>query len=123
MLAALVAPVVLFVEFIDKHVIGAGIIAVCSALLYLLVLSRLAEVAAALRRALARAQVLRQAGRRAGRGGDRGAGGRRGPVRGGVPAPRASAGGRVLAVREEGRLRVVGAPPGEPPVSRTCLPR
>jgi hypothetical protein len=62
MLAALVPPVVLFVEFIDKHVIGAGIIAVCSALLYVLVLSRLAEVAAALRRALARAQVLRQAG-------------------------------------------------------------
>jgi hypothetical protein len=39
MLAALVPPVVLFVEFIDKHVIGAGIIAVCSALLYVLVLS------------------------------------------------------------------------------------
>jgi diguanylate cyclase (GGDEF)-like protein/PAS domain S-box-containing protein len=109
--------VVLFVEFIDKHVIGAGIIAVCSALLYVLVLSRLAEVAAALRRALARAQVLRQAGAALAAAAtvEQAAG----AVRSGVGfllrahQPEAT----VLAVREEGRLRVVGAPPGEPPLS------
>jgi diguanylate cyclase (GGDEF)-like protein/PAS domain S-box-containing protein len=117
MLAALVAPVVLFVEFIDKHVIGAGIIAVCSALVYVLVLSRLAEVAAALRRALARAQVLRQAGAALAAAAtvEQAAD----AVRSGVgfllraPQPEAA----VLAVREEGRLRVVGAAPGQPPVS------
>ncbi len=103
MLAALVAPVVLFVESVRGQVIDAGVIAVCSALLYLLVLSRLADVAAALRRALVRAEVLRQAGAALAGGGDRGAGGRRGPVRGGVPAPGA-AGGR-------GARRAGGRPP------------
>ncbi len=117
MLAALVPPVVLFVEFVNKHVIGAGIIAVCSALLYILVLSRLAEVAAALRRALARAQVLRQAGAALAAAAT---------VEQAADAVRSGVGfllrahqpeATVLAVREEGRLRVVGAPPGEPPVS------
>ena len=117
MLAALVAPIVLFVEFLDKHVIGAGIIAVCSALLYLLVLSRLADVAAALRRALARAQVLRQAGAALAAAAT---------VEQAAEAVRSGVGfllpghqGRpaVLVVREEGRLRVVGAPPGQPSVS------
>ena len=117
MLAALVAPVVLFVESVRGRVVNAGVIAVCSALLYLLVLSRLADVAAALRRALARAEVLRQAGAALAvastveQAAD--------AVRSGAVSllhghqPEAA----VLAVREEGRLRVVGAPPGEPPVS------
>ena len=117
MLAALVAPVVLFVESVDDRVIDAGVIAVCSALLYLLVLSRLADVAAALRRALVRAEVLRQAG--AALAGAATIEQAADAVRSGVGSllrahqPEAA----VLAVRKEGRLRVVGAPPGEPPVS------
>ncbi len=117
MLAALVAPVVLFVESFDATVIDAGVIAVCSAVLYVLVLSRLADVASALRRALARAQVLRQAGAvlaaaaTVEQASD--------AIRSGVGLlldghqPEAA----VLAVRDEGRLRVVGASPGLPPLS------
>ncbi|MGH3069790.1 MAG: PAS domain S-box protein, partial [Streptosporangiaceae bacterium] len=117
MLAALVAPVLLFVESFAAHVIDAGVIAVCSALLYLLVLSRLADVAVALRRALARAQVLRQAGAALAAAAT---------VEQAADAVRSGVGfllrghppqAAVLAVREEGRLRVVAAPPGEPPVS------
>jgi D-arabinose 1-dehydrogenase-like Zn-dependent alcohol dehydrogenase len=109
--------VVLFAEFVDHHVIGAGIIAVCSAVLYVLVLSRLAEVAAALRRALARAQVLRQAGAALAAAAT---------IEQAADAVRSGVGlllrahppeAAVLAVREEGRLRVVGAPSGAPPVS------
>jgi diguanylate cyclase (GGDEF)-like protein/PAS domain S-box-containing protein len=117
MLAALVAPVVLFAGSVGHRVIDAGVIAVCSALLYLLVLSRLADVAAALRRALVRAEVLRQAG--AALAGAATVEEAADAIRSGVGSllrahqPEAT----VLAVREEGRLRVVGAPPGEPPVS------
>ncbi len=121
MLAALVAPGVLFVESFDPTVIDAGVIAVCSALLYLLVLSRLADVASALRRALARAQVLRQAGAALAvaatveQASD--------AIRSGVASLMGNRqrGPVVVAVREGGALRVVGAPPGQPRVA-TELP-
>ena len=116
MVAALVAPVVLFVGSVRGQVIDAGVIAVCSALLYLLVLSRLADVAAALRRALVRAEVLRQAG--AALAGAATVEQAADAVRSGVGSLlRVQPEAAVLAVREEGRLRVVGAPPGEPPIS------
>lgn len=116
MLAALVAPVVLFIGSVRGQVIDAGVIAVCSALLYLLVLSRLADVAAALRRALVRAEVLRLAG--AALSGAATVEQAADAVRSGVGSLlRVQPEAAVLAVREEGRLRVVGAPPGEPPVS------
>jgi diguanylate cyclase (GGDEF)-like protein/PAS domain S-box-containing protein len=117
MLAALVAPVVLFVESVRDRVVDAGVIAVCSALLYLLVLSRLADVAAALRRALARAEVLRQAGAALAAAAtvEQAADAVRSGVVSLLPGHQPEA--AVLAVREEARLRVVGAPPGEPPVS------
>jgi diguanylate cyclase (GGDEF)-like protein/PAS domain S-box-containing protein len=117
MLAALVAPVVLFVESVRDRVVDAGVIAVCSALLYLLVLSRLADVAAALRRALARAEVLRQAGAALAAAAtvEQAADAVRAGVVSLLPGYQPEA--AVLAVREEARLRVVGAPPGEPPVS------
>ena len=121
MLAALVAPVVLFVESFDPTVIDAGVIAVCSAVLYLLVLSRLADVASALRRALARAQALRQAGAALAaaatveQASD--------AIRSGVASLMGNRqrGPVVVAVREGGALRVVGAPPGQPRVA-TELP-
>jgi diguanylate cyclase (GGDEF)-like protein/PAS domain S-box-containing protein len=117
MLAALVAPVVLFAEAVRGRVVDAGVIAVCSALLYLLVLSRLADVAAALRRALVRAEVLRQAGAALAAAAtvEQAAGAVRSGVGSLLPGHQPEA--VVLAVREEGHLRVVGASPGEPPVS------
>ncbi len=117
MLAALVAPVVLFVESVRGRVVDAGVIAVCSVLLYLLVLSRLADVAAALRRALVRAEVLRQAGAALAAAAtvEQAAGAVRSGVGSLLPGYQPEA--VVLAVREEGRLRVVGAAPGEPPIS------
>jgi diguanylate cyclase (GGDEF)-like protein/PAS domain S-box-containing protein len=64
MLASLIAPAVLFIE---SQIHGntddyASVIAVFSAILYLLVLSRLWDVARSHRRALARERVVRQAG-------------------------------------------------------------
>jgi len=58
MAASLIAPAVLLAESVGRSVRDAGVIAVCSAVLYVLVLSRLADVAAAHRRALDRASVL-----------------------------------------------------------------
>ena len=121
MLAALVAPVVLFVESFDATVSDAGVIAVCSALLYVLVLSRLADVATALRRTLARARVLRLAGAdlAAAATVEQAAG----AVRSGVASLMVNRqrGPVVVAVREGGTLRVVGAPPDQPRVA-TGLP-
>ena len=116
MAASLIAPAVLLAESVGKPVQDAGVIAVCSAVLYVLVLSRLADVAAAHRRALDRASVLRLAGASLAAAVTREQAA--GAVRSGV---RALLGPReerpaVLAVREGGVLRAVGAPPGEPPV-------
>ncbi len=120
-LASLIAPAVLLGEAVEHRVRDAGVIAVCSALLYVLVLSRLADVAAALRRSLARAQVLRLAGAALAAAAtvEQAAS----AVRAGVASlmENRQSGPVLLAVREGGTLRVVGSPPDEPPVT-TELP-
>ena len=116
MLASLIAPAVLLAEAVQHRVHDAGVIAVSSALLYILVLSRLADVAAALRRTLARAQILRLAGAALAAAAtvEQAAS----AVRSGVVSlighrqPMTAA----FGVREGSTLRLVGAPPGEPPV-------
>ena len=116
MLASLIAPAVLLAEAVQHRVHDAGVIAVSSALLYILVLSRLADVAAALRRTLARAQILRLAGAALAAAAtvEQAAS----AVRSGVASlighrqPMTAA----FAVREGSTLRLVGAPPDEPPV-------
>jgi len=62
MLASLIAPVVLFAQSFRFRGGDLGVIAVFSATLYLLVLSRLSDVAASYRRAAGRERVVRQAG-------------------------------------------------------------
>jgi diguanylate cyclase (GGDEF)-like protein/PAS domain S-box-containing protein len=62
MLASLIAPGVLFSESFRVRGGNLSVIAVFSAILYLLVLSRLSDVAASHRRALRRERVVRQAG-------------------------------------------------------------
>jgi diguanylate cyclase (GGDEF)-like protein/PAS domain S-box-containing protein len=62
MLASLIAPVVLFVQSFRFRGGDLGVIAVFSAILYLLVLSRLSDVAASHRRAAGRERAVRQAG-------------------------------------------------------------
>ena len=62
MLASLIAPVLLFVESFRFRGGDLGVIAVFSALLYLLVLSRLSDAAASHRRAAGRERAVRQAG-------------------------------------------------------------
>jgi diguanylate cyclase (GGDEF)-like protein/PAS domain S-box-containing protein len=61
MLASLIAPAVLFAESFRFHGGDLSVIAVFSAILYLLVLSRLSDVATSHRRALGRERVVRQA--------------------------------------------------------------
>jgi diguanylate cyclase (GGDEF)-like protein/PAS domain S-box-containing protein len=121
MLASLIAPAVLLAESVEHQVRDAGVIAVCSALLYVLVLSRLADVAAALRQTLARAQVLRLAGAALAAAStvEQAAS----AVRSGAASLMGDRQARpaVLAVREGSTLQLVGAPPGEPPVP-TQLP-
>ena len=62
MLASLIAPVVLFIESFRFRGGDLSVIAVFSALLYLLVLSRLSDVGASHGRALGRERAVRQAG-------------------------------------------------------------
>ena len=62
MLASLIAPVVLFAESFRVRGGDGSVIAVFSAVLYLLVLSRLSDVAASHRRALGRERAVRQTG-------------------------------------------------------------
>ncbi len=121
MLASLIAPAVLLSEALRRHVQDAGVIAVCSALLYVLVLSRLADVATALSRTLARARILSEAGAElvAAATLEQAAS----AVRSGVASlmQNRQRGPAVVAVRESDTLRVVGAPPDEPRVP-TRLP-
>ncbi|WP_369182718.1 putative bifunctional diguanylate cyclase/phosphodiesterase [Streptomyces sp. Y1] len=63
-LAALIAPAILIVESLDGNTTNAGVIGAFSAVLYLLVLARLAVVVAARRQAVARERTLREAGAR-----------------------------------------------------------
>lgn len=109
MLASLIAPVVLLIKSLESGTGYASVIAVFSAILYLLVLSRLWDVATSHSRALRRERVVRQAGgsltsavtvEEAGEA-----------VREAVatltgPRPHRAA---LLAVRDDGELRVVGA--------------
>jgi PAS domain S-box-containing protein len=62
MLAALVAPTVLFVESLRNRYSDGSVVAVFSAVLYLLVMWRLFDTAASHRRALSRERTVRQAG-------------------------------------------------------------
>jgi len=62
LLASLIAPVVLFTRSVQIDSLDEGVIAVFSAILYLLVLSRLWDAAASHRRALNRERAVRQAG-------------------------------------------------------------
>ena len=62
MLASLIAPVVLFSESFRIRGGNLSVIAVFSAVIYLLVLSRLSDVATSHRRALGRERAVRQAG-------------------------------------------------------------
>src|SRR6202020_2177193 len=62
MLASLIAPVVLLFDVPKGPTSDVSVIAVFSAILYLLVLTRLWDAAASHRRALDRERVLRQAG-------------------------------------------------------------
>jgi diguanylate cyclase (GGDEF)-like protein/PAS domain S-box-containing protein len=62
MLASLIAPVVLFTRSVQVDSVDESVIAVFSAILYLLVLSRLWDTAASHRRALNRERAVRQAG-------------------------------------------------------------
>ncbi|MFJ2862440.1 EAL domain-containing protein [Kitasatospora sp. NPDC087314] len=63
-LASLIAPAILIIESLNGNTRNAGVIGAFSALLYLLVLARLAVVVAARRQAIARERALREAGAR-----------------------------------------------------------
>ncbi len=129
MLASLIAPTVLFVQSLAGRYHDDSVIAVFSALLYLLVLSRLWDVAASHRRALGRERAVRLAGaslasavtvREAAT-----------TVRGAAVAlldPR-SPGEALLVVRNSGKLRAVATTDGDSPrmnqlaeLTETCLP-
>lgn len=63
-LASLIAPAILIIESLNGNTRNAGVIGTFSALLYLLVLARLAVVVVARRQAIARERALREAGAR-----------------------------------------------------------
>ncbi|MGW2373189.1 putative bifunctional diguanylate cyclase/phosphodiesterase [Kitasatospora sp. NPDC001683] len=63
-LASLIAPAILIIESLAANTSNAGVIGAFSALLYLLVLARLAVVVVARRQAVARERTLREAGAR-----------------------------------------------------------
>jgi diguanylate cyclase (GGDEF)-like protein/PAS domain S-box-containing protein len=113
MLAALIAPVVLLAQSVNDHYSDGSVVAVFSAVLYLLVLSRLWDVAASHRRALSRERTVRLAGASLASAGTiedaASAAGNAAVTLIGRGAQRAA----VLAVRTDGRFRVVAA--GDPP--------
>jgi len=117
MLASLIAPVVLLITVPKGLNSDVSVIAVFSAILYLLVLTRLWDAAASHRRALDRERVLRQTGLSLVTAGD-------------VPAVAATVkdavrallgahaqGDAVLEVRVDGKLRPASAGGAEPPPS------
>jgi diguanylate cyclase (GGDEF)-like protein/PAS domain S-box-containing protein len=111
MLAALIAPVVLFAEGLVDGPGDAPVIAVFSAILYVLVLSRLADSAASQRRVLGRERVLRAAGASFAAAvtiEEAASAVRRSVATLTAPHPQQEA---MLAVRDGGVLRVVGASP------------
>ena len=113
MLASLIAPVVLLIESLESGTGYASVIAVFSAILYLLVLSRLWDVATSHRRALRRERVVRLAGGELTSAVTEEEVGE--AVRAAVatltgPRPHREA---LLAVRDDGALRVVGTGHGD----------
>jgi diguanylate cyclase (GGDEF)-like protein len=111
MLAALIAPVVLFAEGLEDGPPDAPVIAVFSAILYVLVLSRLADSAASQRRVLGRERVLRAAGASFAAAvtiEEAADAVRRSVATLTAPHPQREA---MLAVRDGGVLRVVGVSP------------
>jgi diguanylate cyclase (GGDEF)-like protein/PAS domain S-box-containing protein len=128
LLASLVAPTVLFIESLSDHYVEGSLIAVFSAVLFLLVLSRLWDATALNRRALSRERTLRRAGASlaaAGTVADTAAAVRTAAVALiGPSAQRAD----VLAVRIDGSVEVVAAnapeqPQQLPALAETWLPR
>ena len=115
LLAALIAPAVLLAGALDRHLPDAAVIAICSAVLYLLVISRLADTTRSLRVALDRTQVLRAAGESlaAAATEEQAASVVRAAVSSLIAPPRPQA--VQLAVRDSGTLRLVSAPPWQPP--------
>ena len=109
LLASLIAPTALFVESLRNHYSDGSVVAVFSAVLYLLVLSRLWDVAASHRRALIRERTVRQAGSSlasASTIADAASAVRSAAVT--LMGPDAQ-GGDVLAVRVDGKFNVVAA--------------
>jgi diguanylate cyclase (GGDEF)-like protein/PAS domain S-box-containing protein len=128
MLASLIAPAVLFVQSAEGQYHDDTVIAVFSALLYLLVLSRLWDVAASHRRALGRERAVRLAGARLASAVTVQEAAI--TVRGAAVAlldPR-SPGEALLVVRHDGKFRAVATDSDSPrmnhlaEVTETCLP-
>jgi diguanylate cyclase (GGDEF)-like protein/PAS domain S-box-containing protein len=129
MLASLIAPAVLFIQSVYGRYHDDSVIAVFSAILYLLVLSRLWDVAASHRRALGRERAVRLAG--ASLGSAVTVQEVATTVRGAAVAlldPR-SPGEALLVVRRDGKLRAVATTDGDSPrtnqlaeLTETCLP-
>ena len=113
--ASLLAPAVLLTEALDRHLPAAAVIAVCSAVLYLLVISRLADATGSLRVALDRTQVLRAAGESLASAAteEQVASVVRAAVSALIAPPHPQA--VQLAVRDGGGLRLISAPPWQPP--------
>jgi diguanylate cyclase (GGDEF)-like protein/PAS domain S-box-containing protein len=128
LLASLIAPAVLFIESLRHHYRDGGVVAVFSAVLYLLVLSRLWDIAASHRRALNRERTLRRAGASLAAAGtvtDAAAAVRTAVVALIGPSPQRA---DALAVRIDGSFQVVGANAPEQPqqlaaLAATWLPR
>ena len=129
MLASLIAPAVLFIQSQNGRYRDDNVIAVFSAILYLLVLSRLWDVAASHRRALGRERAVRLAG--ASLASAVTVQEAAATVRSAAVAlidPR-SPGEALLVVRNDGMLRAVAATHGDSPrmnqlaeLTETCLP-
>jgi diguanylate cyclase (GGDEF)-like protein/PAS domain S-box-containing protein len=115
LVASLLAPAVLLTEALDRQLPAAAVIAVCSAVLYLLVISRLADATGSLRAALDRTHVLRTAGESLASAAteEQVASVVRAAVSSLIAPPHPQA--VQLAVREGRTLRLISAPPWQPP--------
>jgi diguanylate cyclase (GGDEF)-like protein/PAS domain S-box-containing protein len=113
--ASLLAPAVLLTEALDRQLPAATMIAVCSAVLYLLVISRLADATGSLRVALDRTHVLRAAGESLASAAteEQVASVVRAAVSSLIAPPHPQA--VQLAVRDGRTLRLISAPPWQPP--------
>ena len=113
--ASLLAPAVLLTEALDRQLPAVAVIAVCTAVLYLLVNSRLADATGALRVALDRTHVLRAAGESLASAAteEQVASVVRAAVSSLIAPPHPQA--VQLAVRDGRTLRLISAPPWQPP--------